>query len=196
MSTTPGATEAMSPDGAIRVRVGSDGRTLWVGLSPAAMRSSAAELASSIVCTNVLAYMVFQVSQGCRTQNELDVYARFVASRCRDGLRQSPNDVVSGVKGAPRPPDQDHDELGQRVRARVKYIEALLAEAPANIEWIGGDRDVVVTADPCGWLSSLWLSPRCTTHYSVVELEGLLNRVLATVGVSPHPARNSLRDAS
>ena len=157
MSTTPGATEAMSRDKAIRVRVGSDGRTLWVGLSPAAMRLSAAELASSIVCVNVLAYMTFQVSQGCRQRDELDVYARFVATRCRDGLRQSPNDVASRVMAAPQHPDHDHVELGHRVRTRVKGIEALLAGVPTNVEWIGGERDVVATADPSGRLASLWL---------------------------------------
>jgi hypothetical protein len=196
MSTTPGVTEAMSPDGAVRVRVGGDGTTLWVGLSPAAMRLSAAELASTIVSTNVLAYMVFQVSQGCRTQDELDIYARFVATRGRDGLRQSPDDVAWRVLVTRQHPVHDHDELGHRVRARVKGIEALLAAVKTNVECIGGERDVVATADPCGRLSSLWLSPRCTSHYSAVELQGLLNSVLASVGATPHPGLNGLRDAS
>jgi hypothetical protein len=145
------------------------------------MRLSAAELASGIVCVNVLAYLMFQVSQGHRTQDELAVYARFVATRCRAGRRQRPAGLVSGVKAASQSLGEDYDELGRLVRGRVKGIEALLAEAPANVEWIGGERDVVVTADPCGRLSSLWLSPRCTTHYSAVELAGRLNRVLAAV---------------
>jgi hypothetical protein len=194
MPTTAGVTEAMSPDGAVRVRVGADGTTLWVGLSPAAMRLSGAELASSIVCVNVLAHMTVQVSHGRRGHDELDVYARFVATRCRAGPRQSPDDVPSGVEAAPQPPDRDHDELGQRVRLRAKGIEALLENAPANVEWIGGERDVVVTADPVGQLAALWLSPRCTTHYSAVELEGLLNRVLAAVGAMARPRQDGLRD--
>src|ERR1700734_1861674 len=122
MPTTAGVTEAMSPDGAVRVRVGADGTTLWVGLSPAAMRLSGAELASSIVCVNVLAHMTVQVSHGRRGHDELDVYARFVATRCRAGPRQSPDDVPSGVEAAPQPPDRDHDELGQRGRLRAKGI--------------------------------------------------------------------------
>lgn len=196
MPTAAGVTEAMSPDGAVRVRVGSDGRTLWVGLSPAAMRHSAAELASGIVCVNVLAYLMFQVSEERRTQDELAVYARFVTTRCRAGRRQSPAGFASGVVAASQPPGEDYDELGRRVRARVKGIEALLADAPASVEWIGGERDVVVTADLYGRLSSLWLSPRCTTHYSADELEGLLNRVLASVGATRHPGLDGLRDAS
>jgi len=196
MPTAAGVTEAMSPDGAVRVRVGSDGRTLWVGLSAAAMRLSAAELASSIVCVNVLACLVFQSYAELRTPDELAVFARFVAGRCRAGRRQGPADSVSEVKAASQPPDQDRDKLDQRVRARVKGIEALLTDAPASVEWIGGERDVVVTADLYGRLSSLWLSPRCTTHYSADELEGLLNRVLASVGATRHPGLDGLRDAS
>ena len=195
MPTIAGVTEAMSPDGAVRVRVGSDGRTLWVGLSPAAMRSSAAELASCIVCVNVLAYMTFQVSQGRRTRDELDVYACFVATRCRGGHGQTPDDVVSGVKAAPRPPDQDPDELGQRVLLRAKGIQVLLDKATANFESSCGERDVVVTADPSGGLAALWLSSRCTSHYSAVELESLLNRVLAGVGAIAHPRQDGLRAA-
>ncbi len=80
------------------------------------------------------------------------------------------------------------------MRLRAKGIEALLENAPANVEWIGGERDVVVTADPVGQLAALWLSPRCTTHYSAVELEGLLNRVLAAVGAMARPRQDGLRD--
>ena len=85
--------------------------------------------------------------------------------------------------------------LGRQVLARVKRIEALLAGAPANVEWIGGEGDVVVAADPGGRLAGLRLSPRCTTRYSAVELRGLLNGVLAAVGATADPGLNFLRDA-
>jgi hypothetical protein len=195
MVIAAGVTEAMSPGGLVRVRVGSDGRTLWVGLLPAAMRLSAAELANNIVYVNALAYMMLQVSQKLRTQDDLAVYARFVATRCRAGRRQRPACVVSGVEDALQPPGQGYDGLCRQVLARVKRIEALLAGAPANVEWIGGEDDVMVAADPAGRLAGLWLSPRCTTHYSAVELEGLLNCVLAAAGATAHPGLNSLRDA-
>lgn len=194
MPTAAGVTEAMSPDGVVRVRVGSDGRTLSVGLSPAAMRLSAAELASNIVRVNALAYMILQVSQKLRTYHDLAVYARFVAACCRAGCRQRPAGVVSGVEIASQPPGEDYDELGRQVLARVQRIEALLAGTPAGVDWIGGEGDVVVAADPAGRLAGLWLSPRCTTHYSALELEGLLNGVLAAVDAIPHRWLNGLRD--
>jgi hypothetical protein len=103
--------------------------------------------------------------------------------------------VVPGVEDALQPPGEDYDGLGRQVLARVKRIDALLADAPANVEWIGGERDVVVSADPAGRLAGLWLSPRCTTRYGAVELEVLLNSVLAAAGATADPRLNFLADA-
>jgi hypothetical protein len=139
--------------------------------------------------------MMFQASQKLRTHDELAVYACFVATRCRAGRRHRPAGVVPGVEDALQPPGEDYDGLGRQVLARVKRIDALLADAPANVEWIGGERDVVVSADPAGRLAGLWLSPRCTTRYGAVELEVLLNSVLAAAGATADPRLNFLADA-
>ena len=181
MPAAAGVIEATSPDGVVRVRVACDGRTLWVGLSPAAMRLSAAELASDIVCVNVLATMMFQVSKNRRAQHELAVYARFVATCCGTRRRQRQAGMASTAEDALQSSGEEYDRLTGQVLARVKRIEALLASAPANVEWVGG-QDVVVSVDPGGRLAGLWLSPRCTTRYSAVELEDLLNGVLAAGG--------------
>ena len=195
MATADGVVEAMSPGGVVRVRVGSDGRALRVGLSSVAMRLSAADLACDIVCVNVLASMTSQVSQNLRTQDELAVYARFVATCCGSRRPQRLAGVAPAADDALQDSGEEHDGLNRQVLARVKRIEALLAGAPSNAEWIGGENDVVVTADPAGRLAGLWLSPRCTTRYSAVELEDLLNGVLAAVGRSADPGANFLRDA-
>jgi hypothetical protein len=139
--------------------------------------------------------MMFQASQKLRTHDELAVYACFVATRCRAGRRHRPAGVVSEVEDALQPPGEDYDGLSRQVLARVERIETQLADAPANVEWIGGDRDVVVSADPAGRLAGLWLSPRCTTRYSAVELEDLLNSVLVAAGRTAGPGANFLRDA-
>jgi hypothetical protein len=194
MTTAGGVTEAMSPGGAVRVRVGSDGRTLWVGLSPAAMRLPAADLASDIVRVNVLASMMFQASQNLRAQHELAVYARFVATCCGSRRRQRQAGMASTAEDALQSSGEEYDRLTGQVLTRVKRIQALLAGAPANVEWVGGE-DVVVSVDPTGRLAGLWLSPRCTTHYNAVELAELLNSVLAAAGKTAGPGVNFLRDA-
>jgi hypothetical protein len=194
MATGAGITEAMSPGGAVRVRVGSDGRTLWVGLSPAAMHLSSAELANDVVCLNVLASMMFQVSQNLRAQHELAVYARFVATCCGSRRRQRQAGMASTAEDALQSSGEEYDRSTGQVLTRVKRIQALLAGAPVNVEWVGGE-DVVMSVDPTGRLAGLWLSPRCTTHYNAVELEELLNSVLAAAGKTAGPGVNFLRDA-
>jgi hypothetical protein len=194
MATAAGVTEAMSPGGAVRVRVGCDGRTASVGLSSAAMYLSSAELANDVVCVNVLATMMFQVSQNVRAQHELAIYARFVATCCGSRRRQRQAGMASTARDALQSSGEEYDRLIGQVLTRAKRIQALLAGAPANVEWVGGE-DVVVSVDPTGRLAGLWLSPRCTTHYNAVELEELLNSVLAAAGKTAGPGVNFLRDA-
>ena len=194
MMATGGVIEAASPGGVVRVRVACDGRTASVGLSPAAMRLSSAELANDVVCVNVLATMMFQVSKNVRAQHELALYARFVATCCGTQRRQRQTGMASTAEDALQPSGEEYDRLTGQVLARVKRIEALLASAPANVEWVGGE-DVVVSVDPAGRLAGLWLSPRCTTRYGAVELEDLLNGVLAEAGGRAGPGVNFLRDA-
>ena len=193
MAAAGGVAEAASPGGVVRVRVGCDGRTASVGLSSAAMCLSSAELANDVVCVNVLATMMFQVSQNVRAQHELAVYARFVATCCGSRRRQRQAGMASTARDALQPSGGEYDRLTGQVLTRVKRIEALLAGAPANVEWVGGE-DVVVSVDPTGRLAGLWLSPRCTTHYNAVELEELLNSVLAAAGKTAGPGVNFLRD--
>jgi hypothetical protein len=193
MVAAGGVVEAASPGGVVRVRVGCDGRTASVGLSPAAMRLSSAELANDVVCVNVLATMMFQVSQNLRAQRELALYARFVSTYCGSRRRQRQADMASAAEDALQSPGEEYDRLTGQVRARVKHIETLLAGAPANVEWVGGE-DVVVSVESTGRLAGLWLSPRCTTRYSAVELEDLLNGVLAEAGGMAGPGMNFLRD--
>ena len=194
MVAAGGVVEAASPGGVVRVRVGCDGRTASVGLSPAAMRLSSAELANDVVCVNVLAAMMFQVSQNLRAQHELALYARFVATYCGSRRRQRQAGMASAAEDALQSSGEECDRLTGQVLARVKRVEALLAGAPANVEWVGGE-DVVVSVDSTGRLAGLWLSPRCTTRYSTVELEDLLNGVLAEAGGMAGPGVNFLRDA-
>jgi hypothetical protein len=186
--------EAASPGGVVRVRVGCDGRTASVGLSQAAMCLSSADLANDVVCVNVLATMMFQVSQNVRAQHELARYARFVATCCGTQRRQRQTGMASTAEDPSQASGEEYDTLTGQVLARVNRIEALLACAPANVEWVGG-QDVVVSVDPAGRLAGLWLSPRCTTRYSAVELEDLLNGVLAAAGGTAGPGVNFLRDA-
>ena len=191
MATASGA-EAASPGGVVRVRVGADGRTERVRLSPWVMQLSAAELANDIVCVNVLAAMMFQVSQDRRPQHQLSVYADFVTRFCGSRRRQNRTGRVPLIPALTQRLSDDHDSLSRQLLARVKRIEDLLAGAPANVEFVGGQGDVVVSVDPAGQLANLWLSPRCMNLYRAADLEGLLNHVLATASVSDGANRLSM----
>jgi len=187
--------EASSPGGVVRVRVGADGRTVRVRLSPWVMRLSAAELANDVVCVNTLAAMRMQVAQNMRTRAELAAYAAF-ADRCCGTRRRQRSAAITPVVDAMVTPYavQDHQRAAELVMARLKRIEALLADAPGTSERVGGRGDAVASVDAAGRLLGLWLSPRCMNLASAAELEDVINRVLVDIK-SPGDAGRLTRSA-
>lgn len=185
-----GCFEAVSRGGAVRVMVGSDGRSLGVGLSTTASAVSAAELAAAIVFLNTLAYMRFQLASQAgatgagpvRLEEEVAAYTRFVAAACASEARRRSGGASAAAARTTAPPVSLGDSaLCGRVEARLQRVRVLLeavGTAWGGVEVASAGGDVVVSVDGTGRLVSLWLAPGCVTGYSSAELEQLINSVL------------------